>query len=96
MAFTAAFALETLLFSGELRTRIPVAAMLSVVMLLISWCIGTTFQAETGFSALSRVHVLKHEFVKFTRSLRGVAIESGLYGRDTGDSHGQGMGRVLG
>ena len=74
VAFTAAFTLETLLFSDGLWARISVAAVLLIVTLLISWCIGTTFETETDFSALGSIHVVKDRLVQFTRSLRGKAM----------------------
>ena len=89
VAFASAFGLEVLLFSDELWTRIPVATVLLIVMLLISWCIGTTFEAKTDFSALDRIHVLKDGLVKLTRGLRGKATEPGVYEGDTGDDYGQ-------
>jgi len=95
VAFTTAFTLETLLFSEELWARIPVAAVLLIVTLLISWCIGTTFEAETDFSALGSVHVLKDHLVKFTRGLRGKATEPGLYEEGARDDDGQGTGGML-
>ena len=95
VAFTTAFTLETLLFSEELWARIPVAAVLLIVTLLISWCIGTTFEAETDFSALGSVHVLKDHLVNFTRGLRGKATEPELHEGDARDDEGQGTGGML-
>ena len=89
VAFASAFGLEALLFSSELWTRLPVAAILLIVMLLISWCVGTTFEAKTDFSALGRVHILKDHLVNLTRSLRGKTMEQGVYEGDTSDDYGQ-------
>jgi len=64
-------------------------------MLLILWCVGTTFEAKTDFSALGRVHVLKDQLVKLTRGLRGKNTELVLYEGDTRDDDSQDSGGML-
>jgi hypothetical protein len=71
MAFTAAFSLETLVFSHQTWTKLSVGIAIALMILLISWCIWTTIEAGTDFSAHNSVHRLKDQLVKFTRGLRG-------------------------
>ena len=78
IAFTTAFGLEALLFSSEMWARLPVGAVLAMMTLLISWCVGTTVEAKTDFSALGTL-------VDFTRKLRGKSSEPGT---DAGDGGG--------
>jgi hypothetical protein len=89
IAFTAAFGLEALLFSDEIWTRLPVGIVLAMMILLISWCVGTTFEAKTDFSALSILS-------DFTRMLRGRARESGPNAGDGGGDDGQNTSGALG
>ena len=95
MAFTTAFGLEALLFSSEMWTRLPVGIVFVIMILLISWCVGTTFEAKTDFSTLDRVHVFKDHLVDFTRKLRGKASEPELDAGDGGDDDGQDMRETL-
>jgi len=95
MAFTTAFGLEALLFSSETWARLPVGIVLATMVLLISWCVGTTFEAKTDFSALDRVHVLKDHLVDFTRKLRGKGSEPELDVGDGGDDDGQDISETL-
>ena len=39
ISFFVAFGLETLLFSDELWTKLPVGIVLAMVVLLIFWCV---------------------------------------------------------
>lgn len=75
MAFTAAFSLETLVFSHQIWTKLSVGIAFVMMALLISWCIWTTIEAGTDFSALGSAHHLKDKLVKFTRGLRGKVSE---------------------
>ena len=86
MAFTAAFSLETIVFSHQTWTKLSVGIALALTILLISWCIWTTVEAETDFSVFGSVHRLKDRLVKFTRGLRGNVSDSGL---DAGDGEGE-------
>jgi hypothetical protein len=90
ISFLAAFTLEGLVFSNELWAKLPVGVVLMMIVLLISWCVSTTFEAKTEFSFLSGVHVLKNGLVDFTRSLRGKTSERGSDAEDTGDEDGEG------
>jgi len=58
-----------------------------MMILLISWCVGTTFEAKTDFSALGTL-------VDFTRKLRGKTSESGIDGGDCGGDDGQDVSRT--
>jgi hypothetical protein len=71
MAFANAFILEALVFSRQMWTKITVGIALAMMILLISWCIGTTLEAGADFSVHDSVHRLKDRLVKFTRGLRG-------------------------
>ena len=95
MAFTAALSLEALVFSRQLWTKLPVGVVLALVILLISWCILTAFEAKEDISVLDGVHAFKEHLVKFTRSLRGKIAEPGLDTGDAGDDDGQGAGGIL-
>jgi len=59
------------------------------MLLLISWCIWTAFDAEADFSLLTRVHDLRDSFAGFIRGLRGKPSEPGLGMGDTGGGDGQ-------
>ena len=85
MAFSAAFGLETLVFSRQLWARLSVGVVLAMMVLLICWCIWTTVEAQADFSVLERVHSLKDRLVGFTRRLRGKTPEPGP---DAGDGEG--------
>ena len=82
IAFTAAFSLEALVFSHQLWAKLSVGVVLAVMVLLITWCVWTTVEAQADFSVLERVHFLKDRLVCFTRRLRGKTHEPGP---DTGD-----------
>ena len=82
------------MFSSELWAKIPVGVVLLIMILLISWCVGTTVEAKTDFSALVRFHVFKDHLVKLTRSLRGKTTEPGLDVGDAGGEDGQGTSGV--
>ena len=72
VSFLTAFGLEVLLYSDGLRARLPVGALLVMVVLLIFWCIWTTLEARVNFSLFGRVCVLKDGLVSFmTRRLSG-------------------------
>ena len=62
IAFPTAFGLEVLLFSSELWARLPVGVVLTVIVMLISWCVWTMLEAKSGFNVLVRVHALKEAF----------------------------------
>ena len=99
IAFTSAFSLEALLFSKELWTRLPVAIVLGLMALLISWCIWTSLEAKVDFSVFEQVHVFKDRLVKFTRSLRGKTSEPGVEagnGEDDDDRDPKGILSLLG
>ena len=91
MAFTTAFSLEALLFSSEMWARLPVGIVLAMMVLLITWCVGTTFEAKKDFSALGRAHEFKDRLVDFTRKLRGKASEHVIDVGDGGRDDGQDM-----
>ena len=55
VAFATAFGLEALLFNDELCMRIPVAAVLFVVIILVLWCVGVMFRVKTDVGALGVV-----------------------------------------
>jgi hypothetical protein len=76
ISFLAAFALEALVFSDELWAKVPIGVALAMIVLLIFWCVSTTFEAKTVFSFLGGVHALKGGLVDFTRSLRGKVPEA--------------------
>jgi hypothetical protein len=76
-------------YSDELWARLPVGVVLVMIVLLISWCVSTTFEAKTDFSLLGGVHVLKDGLVDFTRGLRGKTSESGPDTGDAGDENGR-------
>ena len=90
MAFTAAFSLETLVFSRQTWTKLSVGIALALMILLISWCIWATVEFGTDFSSLGGVHNLKNELVKFTRGLRGKDSGSEPDAGDGGDGDRQG------
>ena len=83
------------MYSDELWARLPVGAVLVMIVLLISWCVSTTFEAKTDFSLLGGVHVLKDGLVNFTRGLRGKTSESGPDTGDTGGESGRGRSVTL-
>jgi len=90
VAFLTAFGLEALLYSSELWARLPVGVVLTMIVLLISWCVWTTLEAKGDFSLLERVHVLKDGLVGFTGRLRGKTSESRSDTGVAGDEGGQG------
>ena len=92
MAFSAAFGLETLVFSRQLWAKLSVGVVLAMMVLLICWCIWTTVEAQADFSVLERVHSLKDRLVGFTRRLRGKTPEPGPDAADgeAGDSQSEG------
>jgi len=67
--------------------RLPVAAAFAMMALLISWCIGTSVEAKTDFSALSIL-------VNFTRKLRGKTLESETDAGDGGGGDGRDANRT--
>ena len=71
IAFLTAFGLEALLFSSELWARVPVGVVLTMTIMLISWCVWTTLEAKSDPSVLVGVHDLKDGLINFTRCLRG-------------------------
>ena len=83
--FTVAVSLEVLVFSRQLWARLTMGVVLAMVVLLISWCVWTTMEAQSDISILERVHLLKDRFVGFTRHLRGKTPEPGP---DAGDGQG--------
>ena len=95
IAFTAALSLEALVFSLQLWTKLPVAIVLGLMILLISWCIWTSLEGEKGISVLGGVRVFKEHLVEFARSLRGEIAEPELDAEDAGDDDGQGIGGTL-
>jgi hypothetical protein len=76
ISFLAAFALEALVYSDELWAKVPIGVTLAMIVLLIFWCVSTTFEAKTVFSFLGGVHALKDGIANFTRSLRGKVPET--------------------
>jgi hypothetical protein len=95
MSFLTAFAYEGLVESAELWARLPVGVVLVMIVLLISWCVSTTFEAKTESSLLGGIHVLKDGVVDFTRGLRGKTSEPGSVAEGVGDEDGQGRGVTL-
>jgi len=95
IAFLSAFGLEALLFSSELWARLPVGVVLAMIIMLICWCVWTTLEANTSFSLLSKVHVLKDRLVNFTRGVRGQTSEPEPGAGDAGGGNGQGRVRIL-
>ena len=95
IAFLTAFGLEALLFSSELWARLPVGVVLTVIVMLISWCVWTTLEAKSDFSVLVRVHDLKDGLVDFTRRLRGKISGPVSDAGDVGGGAGQGRIRRL-
>ena len=89
IAFTTAFALEALLYSSELWTRLPVGIVLAMMALLISWCVWTSLEAKADYSVLDRVDDLKNRLVDFTRDLRGKTSEHGSDATGGGNNDGQ-------
>ena len=71
-AFTAAFCLETIVFSHQLWVKLSVGVVLVLAMaiLLASWCVGIVIEAK-NFSVRETLHHLKDQLVDLTRSLRG-------------------------
>lgn len=91
VAFTTAFGLETLVYSRPTWTKLLVGVIFLMVVLLIFWCVLTTVEAETNFSALSGLHrSVKDYFVGLARGLRGSnpqvrpVVEDGGYGNGRG------------
>ena len=76
ISFLAAFALGALVYSDELWAKIPIGVALAMIVLLIFWCVSTSFEAKTVFSFLGGVHVWKDGLAKFTRSLRSKAPDT--------------------
>ena len=70
IAFTVAFSLETLLFSGELWAKLPVGLVLLMMIFLLYRCVSV-LEARTSFSVLESVYIFKDLLVDVTRSLRG-------------------------
>lgn len=77
------------MFSNELWTRLPVAVVLGLMALLISWCVWTSLEAKVDFSVLEQVHDFKDRLVKFTKSLRGKTSEPGVEAGNGGDDDDQ-------
>ena len=90
MAFTAAFSLETLVYSHQTWTKLSTAGALAMMIFLICWCIWTTVEAGIDFSALGSVHRLKDKLVKFTKGLRGNVSEPRPDAGDGEDEDSQG------
>ena len=95
IAFTAALSLEALVFSRQLWAKLPVAIVLGLMILLISWCVWTSLEGKSGISVLGGVCVFRERLVEFARSLRGKITESGLDAEDAGDGDGKGVGGML-
>lgn len=89
ISFLAAFTLEGLVFSNELWAKLPVGVVLMMIVLLIFWCVSTTFEAKTKFSFLSGVHVLKHGLFDFTRDLQGKTPRPGSDAENARDEDGE-------
>ena len=66
ISFFTAFGLEVLLFSDELWVRLPVGAVLAIMVLLIYWCAWVILEARIVFSLLGRVQALKSRLFNFT------------------------------
>ena len=95
IAFTVALSLEALVFSRQLWAKLPVGIVLTLVILLISWCVLTSLEAKKDISVLGGVRVFKERLFEFTRSLRGKITEPGLDAGDAGDDDGQGVGGMF-
>lgn len=65
------------------------------MILLISWCAWTTFQARTDLSVLYGVYVFKDRLVCFFRSLWGYTSQSVPGTGDAGDYDGRDTGGML-
>ena len=94
LAFTAAFSLDTLGFSGDSWAKLPVAIALASTILLISWCVYTMMEAKAYISLSDGVPVFKDYIANLIRSLRSSASEPGSDAGDDGDD-GQGMSGML-
>ena len=70
IAFTVAFSLEALLFSGELWAKLPVGLVLLMIVFLLYWCVSVV-EARSSFSVLESVRIFKVLLVDIARSLRG-------------------------
>jgi len=93
--FTAAFSLETLFFSSESWTKLPVGIALLMVILLILWCVWTTLQPGTYFSVSGRAHDFKNRLVYFVRGLWSYTSNSRLDAGDAGSYDDQDTGGML-
>ena len=89
IAFLSAFGLEALLFSSELWTRLPVGVVLTIIVLLISWCVWTRLAAKGNISLLSIIDDLTVCLFYFARPLRGKTSDSGSRAGGAGDGDDQ-------
>jgi len=95
IAFTTAFSLEAMLFSGELWAKLPVGIILAMVTLLVFWCVSIMLTSRADFCVSSGVHVLKDRIVDLIGSLRGELSEPGPDARNAGGDDDRGMSGML-
>ena len=95
ISFLAAFALEVLVYSDELWAKVPIGVALAMIVLLISWCVSTSFEAKAVFCFLGGARALKDGLVEFTRSLQGNVPEKHPDAESARDGGGQGKTLTL-
>ena len=83
------------MFTHELWAKTPVGILLTMMVMLISWCVWTSYEAKADFSLSARVCGLKEDLVEFTRRLRGERSGSRSDVGGAGDGNGRGEIEML-